>query len=136
MPYDPNLYFMGEETSLAARLWTHGWDIYHPNRSLVFHYWPRDYRRTHWDDVEGWADLDARSRRRVCDLLAGQQSRDGATPAPGDRYGLGCVRSLAEYQEFSGVDFARRQLAEYPPWEVELQRECQQAAARRRRNLW
>lgn len=28
VPYDPHLYFYGEEQSLALRLWTHGYDIF------------------------------------------------------------------------------------------------------------
>jgi len=105
VPYDPCLYFMGEEISLAVRLWTHGWDIYHPNRNLLFHHWSRDYRPTHWDDVPGWEGLELQSRRRVNRLLAVEQDSGLSVEMEGGRYGLGSVRSLSEYQEFSGVDF-------------------------------
>ena len=46
-PNDPNLpyVFDGEEFSKAARLWTHGYDIYTPHRVYVFH----DYKKSQED---------------------------------------------------------------------------------------
>ena len=39
LPYDPFLYFHGEEQSLALRAWTRGWDIFHvPAVPLYHHY--------------------------------------------------------------------------------------------------
>src|SRR5262249_9756999 len=35
VPYDPNLYFFGEEISLTVRFWTHGYDLYHPNKLVI-----------------------------------------------------------------------------------------------------
>jgi hypothetical protein len=140
VPYDPSLYFIGEEISLSVRLWTHGWDIYHPNATLLYHYWHRDYRALHWNDVEGWTELDTRSRWRVRQQLGGNQSNDGVTIVVADleHYGLGSVRSLTEYQAFSGVDFARRQLDPYPCWAGVFQREWRQRLeqSRRRSDLW
>ena len=37
VPYDPDLYFYGEEIAMSARLWTSGFNIYAPNRLLLFH---------------------------------------------------------------------------------------------------
>jgi hypothetical protein len=138
VPSDPNVYFVGEEISLAVRHWTHGWDIYHPNTNLLYHCWYRDYRRTHWDDVESWIDLDRRSRGRVNRQLALEPCDDRAAVIGLDPYGLGSVRSLREYQEFSGIDFARRQLAPYLCWAGVLQREWKRlsATSRRQNDLW
>ena len=56
VPYDPNLYFFGEEPSYALRLYTHGIDIYAPTESYMYHYYNimdrtniRD-RTLHWED--------------------------------------------------------------------------------------
>ncbi|KAJ8610376.1 hypothetical protein CTAYLR_003880 [Chrysophaeum taylorii] len=37
VPYDAHSYFLfdGEETSLAVRAWTHGYDFYHPDRDVT-----------------------------------------------------------------------------------------------------
>lgn len=138
VPSDPHVYFIGDEISTSVRLWTHGWDIYHPNTNLLYHYWYRNYRRTHWSDVQIWTELDRRSRQRLNALLALEPCEDPAALIDLERYGLGGARSLEEYQAFSGIDFGRRQLAPYPCWAGIFQREWQQvsAAHRRQQDLW
>jgi hypothetical protein len=37
VPYDPHLYFHGEEISLSVRFWTHGWDLYAPHEVVLYH---------------------------------------------------------------------------------------------------
>ncbi len=109
VPYDPHLYFTGEEIILAVRLWTHGWDIFTPNRVVAYHdYTRREGRRRHWDDMTDWVKLSDISRTRVHYLLG--MEKDGAPEALKDidRYGLGDKRALSEYEAFSGVDFKRR----------------------------
>ena len=48
VPYDPHLppLFFGEETSMAARLYTNGWDFFAPTQAVVYHLWSREYRHT------------------------------------------------------------------------------------------
>lgn len=43
VPYDPHLPFLffGEESSMAARLWTHGWDFFSPPHHVIYHLWSR-----------------------------------------------------------------------------------------------
>ena len=36
--------FFGEEITMAARLWTHGFDCYAPPQAVVYHLWTRDHR--------------------------------------------------------------------------------------------
>ena len=35
VPYDPDLYFLGEELVMMARSFTHGYDMFHPHRVVV-----------------------------------------------------------------------------------------------------
>jgi hypothetical protein len=109
VPYDPDLYFFGEEVSLAVRLWTHGYDIYHPNRLVMFHNWKRDGRRTHFDDHDKWFHRHAHSAGRVRQLLG--VGKRGRSLDEIESYGLGPVRSLEQYELFSGVDFAEMLIA-------------------------
>lgn len=110
VPYDPFLYFSGEEPTLAVRLWTSGWDLYGPTEPLVWHRYGREGRRLHWDDHERWYVTNARSVARANHLLAGSEAEPEALAEIG-RFGLGTIRTMAAYQEWSGIDFQARTLA-------------------------
>ncbi len=112
-PYDPWFYFHGEEQALAVRLFTHGWDMFHVPGLPIYHlYNTADSgappRPMHWDEKEeigrgqAWWGLEQRSRNRLAALLDG---------APMGAYGLGAVRSMADYADFSGIDFSARTIA-------------------------
>lgn len=103
VPYDPLLYFHGEETVLSLRAFTHGYDLFQPCELLLWHLYSRDYRSKHWDDhllergVQiGWGERDARSRARIKQFLA--------EPFVG-RFGLGSERTLADYEAYAGISF-------------------------------
>jgi len=101
VPYDPDLYFFGEEVSMAVRLWTHGYDIYHPNKLVMFHNWNREARRTHFDDHD-WEAQHFKAVQRVRLMLGiGEQCQRDEM----GRFGLGTVRTLEDYERYSGVDF-------------------------------
>lgn len=114
-PYDPHLYFLGEEISLAVRLWTHGWDLFNPNRVVAYHNYKVDTgRRRHWEDVRRWTEMNNRSIGRLrrlfglargpaCGECAGDVLDDDLGP-----YGLGVQRGLAEYEAGSGLNFQAR----------------------------
>jgi len=112
VPYDPSLYFFGEEVSYAARLWTHGFNLYHPNRAILYHDWDRARRATHFEDHRDWTNRDRISKARVRALL-GVLGEDGSPPSAMDLggYVLGEQRSLADYERWSGVSFSTRQIA-------------------------
>lgn len=105
VPYDPFLFFSGEEHSLALRLWTHGYNIFHvPNVPIYTHY-GRDYRTTMWSDkLEAqrpikWWQLDMRSKSRLADVVTGKDV---------GKYGLGTDRTLADYIRLTGIDYLNR----------------------------
>lgn len=109
VPYDPVVYFLGEEQSLAVRAWTHGWDIFHIPDAPIYHLYHSATRRPlHWDVEDDqtrqlrWWDLENRSKARLRALLYDRQTL-GA-------YGLGRQRSLAEFADFSGIDYAARRI--------------------------
>lgn len=117
VPYDPYLYFFGEEISLSARLWTHDYDIYHPHKHLAWHDWKRDNRKTtHFKDHKNWGELNQKSFARVKYLLSGvepvkKEVKQYVVQEMG-AYGLGPVRSLEEYEQFAGIGFKNRHISE------------------------
>ena len=106
VPYDPNLYFFGEEISMTVRLWTSGWDFYHPNRLVIYHLWSREGRQTYAQDhKETWHEIDKTSKDRVASILGtGDVCFDLGV------YGLGEERSLEDYELFSGIDFKNQKI--------------------------
>ena len=116
VPYDPELYFYGEEVSVSARLWTHGYNIYCPNRLLLFHLYKSsggdgDTSATHWSDHKGWFQLNRRSLVRVHKLLDSLSiAPTNLNPTPKDiesldDYGLGTSRRLSDYERMAGISF-------------------------------
>jgi hypothetical protein len=109
VPYDPFLYFQGEEITLAVRLYTHGWDIFSPSDVLAYHdYNSRPDRPKHWADRRDWTSLNQRSMRRIRHLLGMGQSDDAEVLRDIGRYGLGSARTLAKYQALTGINFKER----------------------------
>jgi hypothetical protein len=105
VPYDAELYFFGEESTMAARAFTHGFDLFHPGRTVAWHHYLRRGRPRHWEDHtnnggngEGeWVRLQRRSvekYRRIFCLLPHVAALDG----------LGTRRTLQEYEAWAGVD--------------------------------
>lgn len=115
VPYDPYIYFLGEETTMAVRLYTHGYDLYAPNKHIAWHQFNIDKelkkprpRPLHWTDSMSWGVLEDLSRIRIQHLLKIRNDIDPSTLAEIERYGLGKARTLNEYQNFSGMYFKTR----------------------------
>ena len=104
VPYDPELYFHGEEITLSVRAWTHGYDIFMPPENLMWHYYKRATSSRHWND-HGWEERDRASKRRVRRLLRGLETGP---------FGAGPVRTVAEYEEFAGLAFASQTIRRTP----------------------
>ena len=112
VPYDPQLYFMGEEQSFSLRAYTHGWDMWHTPGMMLYHLYAaeenRDIRVQHWEEtvdtqrLQPWKTLDDHSQNRLSEIVTGKLS--GA-------YGLGKARSLNDFKEFSGIDYVNKTLS-------------------------
>ena len=97
VPYDPKIYFKGEEDTLLIRSYTQGWDVFSPSRNLLFHEYndvsndtTRSARPLHWEDHE--------ERALEYGFLHLLQSGVGVGP----------MRTIEQYQRHFGVDFAAR----------------------------
>ncbi|HVX40727.1 MAG TPA: GlcNAc-transferase family protein [Gemmatimonadaceae bacterium] len=109
--HNPEYYFHGEEISLAARAYTHGYDLFHPHRLIAWHEYTRKGRAKHWDDHNDWgaANDSCHSSNRLLfgmDVYADQPELVAA--AQRGAFGFGTVRTLEDYERFAGVCFRRR----------------------------
>ena len=99
--YDPEMYFSGEETALALRFYTHGYNLYHPHKIILWHFYTRATNTKHWDDCSEWPILDKISKDRLnCLLKRNNNYNLGA-------YDLGNVRTLEDFQNYSGIDYKK-----------------------------
>lgn len=115
--HDPQYFFLGEEISISARAYTHGYDLYHPHCVVAWHEYTRKGRVKIWDDhseqakTSGtvpmcWGERDSASYRRNRALFGiDGEPRGDIDFGP---YGLGGERTLAQYETYAGIDFARR----------------------------
>jgi len=105
--YDPDFYFHGEETSLAVRAFTHGYDLFSPHKLIAWHEYSREGSARHWDDHSTWNDKDKKSYARFRALFDMGNSTEDITG-----FGFGKVRTLQDYENYSGLKFSTRQIHE------------------------
>ena len=113
--HDPNIYFSGEEINLTVRSYTHGYDMFHPHRIVIWHSTMREERSgiLKWDDDSkngiDWSKKQADSRKRIRVLLGSEE--DTTVDLTG--YDIGTVRTVRDYEKYAGVDFKRRAVQQY-----------------------
>lgn len=75
--HDPSYYFHGEEISIAARAFTHGYDLFHPNIVVCWHEYTRKGRTKQWDDDKSWVAKNnaSHSRNRKLFEIDGEKKR-------------------------------------------------------------
>jgi hypothetical protein len=111
VPADPDHYFNTEEITLAVRAYTHGYDLFHPHRHVLWHHYGRPGMPRVWDDQ---ARALARGETTLDGAQLGMRSMAAAEAAFG-MHGdpepvpwLGTRRSLHDYERYAGLCFALR----------------------------
>lgn len=103
--HDPNYYFHGEEISIAVRAYTHGYDLFHPHKVVCWHEYTRKGRSKQWDDDPQWVNRNniCHSRNRKLFEMDGEKN-----DIDFGIYGFGNIRSLRDYEKYSGISFSKR----------------------------
>lgn len=104
VPADPLHYFLTEELVAAMQAYTHGYDLFHPHRHVLWHFYTRREASKVWDDQPGDAGLrEHRAQASVAALLA-------RSSGAGDVDGLpfGTHRTIDAFERYSGLCFSRR----------------------------
>jgi glycosyltransferase involved in cell wall biosynthesis len=110
VPHDPEYYFHGEEISIAVRAYTWGYDLFHPHKTIIWHEYTRKGRTKQWDDDKTWGGKNANSHKRNRKLF----EMDGEVKdIDFGIYDFGKVRSLLDYEKYSGLSFKKRAVQKY-----------------------
>jgi len=113
--HDPNIFFAGEEINLTLRSFTHGYDLFHPHRVVIWHATMREERagKLVWDDQSKrgetmwWKGNDS-ARARIRKLI-GVEDNDIDL----GEYGLGNKRTIRDYEKYAGIHFKKRSFQKY-----------------------
>ena len=109
--HDPEYYFHGEEISIAVRAYTWGYDLFHPHKVIAWHEYTRKGRTKQWDDDPVWHEKNTRSHKKNRALFGMDDECRCGMNFKG--YDFGNVRTLADYERFSGISFQKRAIQRY-----------------------
>lgn len=108
--HNPEYYFHGEEISIAARAYTHGYDLFHPHRVVIWHEYTRKGRTKQWDDDTTWGEKNMHSHHTNRKLFGMDGEEQSGHDGP---YGFGRERTLRQYEEYAGLLFSKRAVQQY-----------------------
>jgi hypothetical protein len=102
IPYDAELYFTGEEPSLALRAYTRGIRLISPTIKFMFTNYnrPNSKRRLHWEDHPQWHELNRKSYDRLKQIMSGDTTLG--------KYGISSKFLFQQYQRVTGIDLAQK----------------------------
>ena len=122
VPFDPFLpfAFMGEELDFSTRLWTAGYDIFCPPRSVLAHAYLRPQKPKFWGALQRSIGAGAHNSLQKYILprikhKVGYPEAKTLSPASLtdhlDDFGLGTARPLADYLRIADLDFIHKRNA-------------------------
>ena len=112
--HDPDIYFSGEEINLTVRSYTHGYDMFHPHKLVVWHSTMREERSgmLKWDDDAklgvDWWNRQNTARAKIRQLF---RVEDNGYDLTG--YDLGTARTIEDYEAYAGVNFKTKSVQKY-----------------------
>jgi len=112
--HDPDIYFSGEEINLTVRSYTHGYDMFHPHKLVVWHSTMREERSgmLKWDDDAklgvDWWNRQNTARAKIRQLF---RVEDNGYDLTG--YDLGTARTIEDYETYAGVNFKTKSVQKY-----------------------
>ena len=113
VPYDPSIYF-SDENSMAVRSFTHGYDLFHPHRHILWHHYGRESAPRHWADHTEEARRSGAVQhfwwlREWRSVLQHQQLFGQADYGIAIRHGFGNQRSVGRFRKIRRVRLPRAQ---------------------------
>ena len=113
--HDRDIFFAGEELNLSVRSFTHGYDLFHPHKVVIWHATMREERagKLVWDDQskrgdDMWWKGNDSARARIRQLIGVEDNGIDL-----GEYGLGNKRSLHDYEKYAGIHFKKKSFQKY-----------------------
>ena len=103
VPFVEKIVFTEEEIFMALRMFTAGYNIFIPKTNFVFHRYGRPDRKLIWDEFpELWYPKADASKEHALKIIENNiiDKKEGLFPD----------RTLAEFEEYSGIQFVSREL--------------------------
>jgi hypothetical protein len=94
VPFSDQNYYAGDEVLASMKLFTHGYNFFHPHRIIGWHLYERETRIPHWEDHPQWHAHEHRSMRLIRDIIL--QKKKGMEH-------LGRSRSIKDYEKYTGI---------------------------------
>lgn len=98
--HDKVMYFYGDELPMSIRLFTHGWNVYAPGESYIYHQYERKNQK-----FPPVTDAMKIENERFTTLLGLNGNKENLK-----EFGLGSERTLEEYESFSGIKFKEQKI--------------------------
>jgi hypothetical protein len=108
--HDPDYYFHGEEISIAVRAFTHGYDLFHPHKVVIWHEYTRKNRTKQWDDNKEWWKKNNSSHEKNRKILGIDNEKYEEDLG---KYGFGSERTIKDYEKYAGIKFSNRSVQQY-----------------------
>ena len=128
VPFDPFLpwIFMGEEIIMSSRLWTAGYDIFSPSKSVVGHMYVRRHKPKFWESVHRAFTYGIHNplQMMVLDRIkyqlgypeaARDMLRHKSILTAVEQYSMGTARPLEDYLRIVGLNMTTKQV-NYTGW--------------------
>ena len=108
VPFDPHLDFLftGEEILLSVRTYTSGYDVYTPNKNIVFHLYTRKNEPKFWTDNHTYNNNEVKEKVKIITGLDGDITKltNSKIIQSIKKYNIGKERTLKDFYDFIGVD--------------------------------
>lgn len=69
VPYDPEIYFNGEEQTMSIRFYCKDIKLIAPKKIYIFHHYKGDRRNRNWEKTEKWQEYDRLGKERLAQFF-------------------------------------------------------------------
>jgi len=107
VPFDPSLPFLfeGEEILYSVRAYTHGYNVFTPNKNVIFHHYIRGGEPKFWDDMTLHASNSIMKTKHILGFpIELKEIKDPVLTESVKDFGNGSERTVEQYWQETGIN--------------------------------